>query len=517
MPRNYRTERDAIIQRWYGGNSQPKNPRPNRSWGEASITPADCFGIPMQVNSPFRAFGYCMVWKYNLNRGGYGTVTIDGKQELAHRVAFCKTRGPIPDGRQINHLCNRPYCVQPSHLYAGTSQDNRDDSQVFGKEERHYAPMILLWPEGTTTEDPFLHRLLESTRYDGTEPWEPVKQPPQKPLEEFTCPKHDFAIPMLGGMCKICRICEALEIDEKFDELGLPSLIKELCPASQTVVPVFEKIMRSEFVGDSYRETRRKAYHRNRQGLGMGSHGLRNCGCEYCTQDRGAFRAAIQPLLTRNESIILDICDRLEARITAALEEASADMTAVWGKAAGLDEGQAQVLRKHLPDCANTQAELTRTSRTVESRLAYALHALTEFSTFEELLGDDLFQQIMSYWGVARLTKVDREPLERIVLPATETTANSIVAAWDEESDELTRPSSESNPDLYEAMRFLAQALVKEQAFEHLSYELLGRNSFTKQEPHPHHGCAASIVETGRVEPFSEDFEEGMGYRPHKP
>ena len=100
MPRNYRTERDAIIQRWYGSNPQPRNPRPHRSWKEDP----GCLGIPMQVNSPFSPLGYCMVWKYGLNRDGYGTLTIDGKQELAHRAAFIQTRGQTPEDRQVKAL-----------------------------------------------------------------------------------------------------------------------------------------------------------------------------------------------------------------------------------------------------------------------------------------------------------------------------------------------------------------------------------------------------------------------------
>ena len=93
MPRDYRTERDAIIQKWYGGNPQPRNPRPRRSWREGPITPADCFGVPMQVNSPFAPFGHCLVWRYGLNRDGYGVLTIDGEQELARSrpVKWCKS------------------------------------------------------------------------------------------------------------------------------------------------------------------------------------------------------------------------------------------------------------------------------------------------------------------------------------------------------------------------------------------------------------------------------------------
>ena len=453
-----------------------------------------------------------MVWKYGLNSEGYGTVTIEGEQELAHRVAFIQTHEDIPDGRQINHLCNRPYCVQPSHLYAGTSQDNKDDSQIFSKQELSHAPWILDWPKRNDTADPLLRRLLESTRYDGTETWEPVDQPAQKPLEEFTCPKHDFAIPMFGGTYKICRICEASDFDEAFDELGRPSLIKELCPASQTVTSIFEKITASEFFGESHRETRRKAYLRNRQGLAMGSHDLRSCGCDYCTQDRRAFRAAIQPALTGQESEILDICDRLEPHITATLEEASAVMAEAWGKAVGLNDEQAQVLREHLKDCTNTQAELTRTSRTLEGELAFVLYALAKFSTREEMLEDHMFRQIMYRCALARMRKGDREHLEQTVLPSVEKTTNSIVLAWDKESDALTRPYLERKPDFYNDIRSLARALVVKQILEFLRYELLGRNSFSEQKPHPHSGCAASIVKTGRVEPFPKEFEEGRGY-----
>ena len=517
MPRNYRIEQDAIIQRWYGGNPQPRNPKPHRNWTDGPITPADCLGIPMQVNSPFSPYGYCMVWKYGLNRDGYGTLTIDGKQELAHRATFIQTRGQIPEDRQVNHLCNRPYCVQPSHLYAGTIRDNKDDSQIFSKDELLHTPWILHWPKGANTDDPFLRRLLASNRYDGTEPWEPVEQPAQKPLEEFICPKHDFAITMFGGSSKICRICETSEFqDREGDELGTYSLIAEICPVSQTVIPILQKITTSEFVGESHRDTRRRAYHRNRQGFRMGSHDLRDCGCDYCTQDRMAFRVAIQPLLTRAESELLDVCDRLEPYITTALEEASADMMEAWAKGVGLNDEQAQTLREHHKDCTNTRAELVRASRTLERELGYLMYAMAEFSTREEMLGDEIFRQIMYGWSLAAVRKEDEEHIQRTILPAAEETANRMALAWERETGELTRPYLYSKPELHQDIRCLTQMLAKKQVLEHLRHELLGRNSFGEQEPHPHGSCAASIVESGRVQSFLREFEEGMGYKPRE-
>lgn len=53
-------------------------------------------------------------------RNGYGrfNVTVDGRHLLlvAHRVAWTLTRGPIPDGLHLDHLCRTPRCCNPSHL-----------------------------------------------------------------------------------------------------------------------------------------------------------------------------------------------------------------------------------------------------------------------------------------------------------------------------------------------------------------------------------------------------------------
>ena len=513
MPRDYRTERTAVIQRWYGGNPQPRNPRPRRSWDEGPITLADCFGVPMQVNSPFTPFGHCMVWKYGLNRDGYGVLTIEGKQELAHRAVFIQTRGQVPEDRQVNHLCNRPYCVQPSHLYAGTGQDNKDDSQIFGKEELLHAPWVLYWTERNHADDAILQRLLESNRYDGTEPWEPIAQPAQRPLEEFTCPGHDFAITMLGGNSRICRICESSEFQEKmFDELGTPSLIKELWPASQTVAPIFEKIVASEFVAESHREARGRAYRRSRQGFGMGSHDLRECVCDYCVRDRTAFRDAVEPRLTRDDSELLSICDRLHHRITSALEEASLDMMEAWARSAGLDDEQTRTLMDHQRDCPNTKDELTGTTQTLEGELGYLIYALGVFGSRHEMIKEQVGQLIMSRLGLFRMRGQDEGDVLRTVMPVAEKTALSIVLAWEEEAEALMRPYLASKPGFRRDIGKLAMALAIKGVVEHLRYELLGRNSFSEQHPHPHSSCAASIVDTGQVQPFPREFEEGQGY-----
>ena len=38
--------------------------------------------------------------------------------------------GKLQPRQQVNHLCPRPFCLQPGHLYAGDGQDNADDRRA---------------------------------------------------------------------------------------------------------------------------------------------------------------------------------------------------------------------------------------------------------------------------------------------------------------------------------------------------------------------------------------------------
>lgn len=62
----------------------------------------------------------------------YGRFNINGKKELAHRVAWIIVNGPIPDlfeglPSMICHLCDCPWCVNPAHLFLGNNKINQKD------------------------------------------------------------------------------------------------------------------------------------------------------------------------------------------------------------------------------------------------------------------------------------------------------------------------------------------------------------------------------------------------------
>jgi hypothetical protein len=69
----------------------------------------------------------CWEWQGYVTPYGYGSCWINGKSKNPHRVAYQLYHGEIPDGKQVNHKCNKRKCCNPFHLYAGTSQENMDD------------------------------------------------------------------------------------------------------------------------------------------------------------------------------------------------------------------------------------------------------------------------------------------------------------------------------------------------------------------------------------------------------
>jgi len=67
----------------------------------------------------------CWIWTgARRSPGGYGTIRGNGHQLLAHRVAYELAIGPIPEGKQLDHLCRNKGCVNPAHLEPVTNREN---------------------------------------------------------------------------------------------------------------------------------------------------------------------------------------------------------------------------------------------------------------------------------------------------------------------------------------------------------------------------------------------------------
>src|SRR5690349_13982377 len=75
----------------------------------------------------------CIEWDGTRHVKGYGQITIRGRTVRAHRLAWEKANGPIPEGMMVCHKCDNPPCINPEHLFLGTSKDNAQDSIIKGR------------------------------------------------------------------------------------------------------------------------------------------------------------------------------------------------------------------------------------------------------------------------------------------------------------------------------------------------------------------------------------------------
>ena len=81
----------------------------------------------------------CWLWTAAIDSHGYGKIIIGSRSDksrkyrIASRVSWELINGPIPFKKLVLHKCDNPLCVNPDHLFLGTSGDNNRDRHRKGR------------------------------------------------------------------------------------------------------------------------------------------------------------------------------------------------------------------------------------------------------------------------------------------------------------------------------------------------------------------------------------------------
>jgi hypothetical protein len=104
--------------------------------------PLDRF-LPKVVVAP----SGCWEWQASKIQNGYGEFWNGDVKMLAHRWAYERWVGPVPDGLELDHLCRNRACVNPSHLEPVPHSVNSKRG-LAGKHRRDEAKVITHCPQG---------------------------------------------------------------------------------------------------------------------------------------------------------------------------------------------------------------------------------------------------------------------------------------------------------------------------------------------------------------------------------
>ena len=86
----------------------------------------------------------CHIWERCTIPKGYGWMYLNGTQTAAHRFSYAAYVGPVPRLMQVCHRCDMPQCVNPGHLFLGTSEENQNDKGRKQRSRMKFTPDVVV-------------------------------------------------------------------------------------------------------------------------------------------------------------------------------------------------------------------------------------------------------------------------------------------------------------------------------------------------------------------------------------
>lgn len=80
----------------------------------------------------------CWEWGAAKDDDGYGRFWFYGRMTLAHRWAYERWVGPIPEGVGLDHKCRNHGCVNPGHVRPADQKQNMENQAVRADNQSGY-------------------------------------------------------------------------------------------------------------------------------------------------------------------------------------------------------------------------------------------------------------------------------------------------------------------------------------------------------------------------------------------
>lgn len=120
----------------YARNLKYGDPMAHVPVGSRASSPEESF----LANSEPLAWSGCIVWSGRAREDGYGVIYVGREPVLAHRYAWERERGPIPEGLHVDHVCHVRSCVNVEHLRLATPAQNTYNRQGVKPNRKHDLP-----------------------------------------------------------------------------------------------------------------------------------------------------------------------------------------------------------------------------------------------------------------------------------------------------------------------------------------------------------------------------------------